>query len=759
MEVALLRLKVVFRYLAMKALVGALRLFQHRIVISVLFLLLMFVFFYFYAPSTPISEIIAIFLMAEYFSGTIYYVHQALQKIEGIQGSPDLRQITISDCELIKKDLNSWLGIFVMISGIGLAVMVVTPSQLALPESLFIVFGISVEMMTTTTFALLYWWLFFFLMERYKYDRAATLAGIISVFPLFVGSFATVSIALYFGLDMLQDFVAAFLPFLVVYYLISRAIPDYALSAPSSFDAEITKTRQRIEELTEELNVERVEARKNRLEIEFSKLRVKEKQLEDSLQWFKIGSEEIDRLQNDFVDFQKQMTSAKQTFENKVGKLRRNRIGFLVGNKVLIAESISTLAFRVMCSEESIANDTVEAIKNILSLREIASKVAGIRTRALHVRNNPNFKDVQKRRSLIAVEESVTKDMPEPCREFDRKTLKEYMPAQIRFELDFYKYKTILRHFAKHPSTFLWQKFEETETDLLLSINELRKKIQERIDAFIFLEKKHPNCYMVRAFKFFFGLFGVNALKDFLESLNRSEIEIHQRRERIDKSKKTMKIGFSTREHNRSENRSGDLLFGKTYYMFVTLAITLLIFGLILSWLEKFPLIAILFSVLGLLFVGLTIGTASATISKFIAKQFHMEKRFRYVTIEELRREDSILLGSIGPLQMIISFFMNLYGEIAEIQLINGLIIFSVIVFYLVRASARLRDSNRLRFISIVLPITMAFTDVVIVMWLLDFDFRIQYFVSTALIFVISIIFAAIKPRYIQNKGTPEYVI
>ena len=209
----------------------------------------------------------------------------------------------------------------------------------------------------------------------------------------------------------------------------------------------------------------------------------------------------------------------------------------------------------------------------------------------------------------------------------------------------------------------------------------------------------------------------------------------------------------------RSENRSGDLLFGKTYYMFVTLAITLLIFGLILSWLEKFPLIAILFSVLGLLFVGLTIGAASATISKFIAKQFHMEERFRYVTIEELRTEDTILLGSIGPLQMIISFFMNLYGEIPEIQLINGLIIFSVIVFYLVRASARLRDSNHLRFTSIVLPITMAFTDVVIVMWLLDFDFRIQYFVSTALIFVISIIFAAIKPRYIQNKGTPEYVI
>ncbi|MFX0201574.1 MAG: hypothetical protein ACFFCW_36120 [Candidatus Hodarchaeota archaeon] len=199
-------------------------------------------------------------------------------------------------------------------------------------------------------------------------------------------------------------------------------------------------------------------------------------------------------------------------------------------------------------------------------------------------------------------------------------------------------------------------------------------------------------------------------------------------------------------------------LFGKTYFVFVALGITFAISSLVLFLLDE-TLLAVLFSALSVLFAGLTVGAFSTTISKFIAERFHMDERFKFITIEELRREDNILLGALGPLQMTISFVMNFYGEIAEIQVINGMIILSVVVFYLIRASAKLKDSNYLRFISIVIPIFLGFIDVVITMWILHFDFLVQYGVSTTLTLVISLIFAVLKPRYIQNKGEPKYVI
>lgn len=421
----------------------------------------------------------------------------------------------------------------------GLAAMVLNLSQMPFPRWIIIVSGITVEAMTTITFALLYWWFFFFLMERYTPEKAAFWAGVIYILPILLGSYVTVTIALYFGLDVLQDFVAAFLPFLFVYYLINRSIPDYTLSPPTSFDAEINKIERQIERTKEEADVEAVEPRKTRLEIELSKLDVKNKQLKAAAEWFQIGYEDIRELQKVFVDFHTQIMAARQTYLSKVGDLPRKKIGLLIDNKVFVAEKTSKLSFRMTRYENSI-----EAIIKILSLREVAIGINMIK-RIIGARTAVNLKKLQRSRAKIAVTESATKNMPDPCREFDRKTLKEYLPAIARFELNQARYRILLYQVSKCPCSFLQEELEETETNLLLSISALRKRIQERIDTYLILEKNYPDCYMVKEFKFLFGIFGVSLLQFSIRSLNSYESEISKRREKIEKLRKDIRIFFN----------------------------------------------------------------------------------------------------------------------------------------------------------------------------------------------------------------------
>lgn len=536
------RLKTTFRLLAVRILLWWL---QHRTLAIVFSTLLIFAVFLLLAPSTQISEMAAYFLSVEYLFGITYYVLKAVEKIENTRSKAYLTRITILECELIKKDLNILLPIVGMISSIGLATMVLNPYQTLLPRSATIISGVIIEAMITITFALLYWWFFFYLMERYRPQRAAFWAGVTSFLPFLVGAYATVTIASYFELDILQDFVAAFLPFLLVYYWMNRSIPDYTLSAPISFKAEIAKTSREKERIKKELQVEQVRARKTRLEMKLSKLDVKKKQSETAAKWFKIGYEEIRELQKDFVDFREQMTAASQTYLSMVGDVPRKKIGFVAGNKVFVAKKVSTLDFRLIRWESSISDKSIGVMANILSLREVAIRINRIK-RIIGFGARMNFKNLQRSRSNIAVEEATTRDMPEPCQTFDRKTLKEYLPAKTRFELNQAKYGMLLHQMSKYPCSVIWEKFEETQNCLLLSINELRNRIQERIDAYFLLERDHPECYMVKAFKLFLGLFGVAALQDLLRSLERYELEISKRRKQIEKLKCDIKITWSS---------------------------------------------------------------------------------------------------------------------------------------------------------------------------------------------------------------------
>ena len=534
----MLRLKNALRLFAARTFLWLL---QHRTLSIVFSTLLMFILFVFFAPSTPISEILAYFLWVEYLFGMFHYVLQAVEKIENTKGNPDLAQITILECELAKKDLNILLPVMGMISGIGLATMVFNPYQTALPTSSIIVLGMIIEVMTATTFALLYWWFFFFLMERYTPERAAFWAAMISVFPFLLGSYTTVSIALFFDLNILQDFVAAFLPFLVVYHWMSKSIPDYTLSAPRSFDAEISKIDPEIKSIEKELEVEAVEERKTRLEIKLSKLNVKKKKLEVAMKWFGIGYGEVRELQKDFVDFHKQMRASRHTYLSKVRSLAKKKIGFLIDNELFVAEKISRFSFCLTQREASISDKTFESIVNVLSLREVAVRTDRI-MRIIWHRTPEIFKMLQRNRTNIAIQESSTHDMPEPCRGFDRRTLEEYLPAKARFEVNQAKYRMLLYHMSKYPCSVTCERFEETQANLLLSINELRKRIQERIDEYLLLERNYPDCYVVKSFNFFFGWFGVTALQDFLRGLDIQELTISKRREQIEKLKGAIKI-------------------------------------------------------------------------------------------------------------------------------------------------------------------------------------------------------------------------
>jgi hypothetical protein len=540
----LLGLRVAFRYVGLKATVGMLWLSHHKIITSLIFLLLTFIFSRIYFPSTALSDIIASFLLVEYLFGTMYYVGQVIKKIEGNKNRPDLRQITMSKCELAKKDVDRYLTLFVSISGVGLATMILVPLSTKLPVPLVTVSGIFVEMATTILFALLYWWLFFLLMERFSTEKAATWAGIAYLLPTIIGGFATVEVALYFGLNFLQDSVATFLPFLIVYYLLNRSIPDFQLSPYVSLEAESTKVRQMMEEIKKDLQLGVLKARKTRLEIELTELQVREKMLKEAMNWFEMGYKQIEGIRRDFVSFLEEMKITGKTYENKKPKKAKGKICLLIRDKIFIAKQVSSSNFQISEIKTGTVNftnkETAKTISELLSLHAIAVDTKNIR----RPRINLDLNEIQKIRSMIAVEETNTEDMPEPCREFDRRTLIEYIPVATLFELNKRKYETTLYHMSKHPCLSFKEKFEEAEADLLFSIEGLSKRIQERIDTFLLLQKDHPECYMIKAFTVFFGLFGVGALRDSLRSLDNYKTEISNRREKIQKLSSVIKIEF-----------------------------------------------------------------------------------------------------------------------------------------------------------------------------------------------------------------------
>lgn len=468
---------------------------------------------------------------------TTFYVIDALRKIEAARTMPDFGQVLFRDLQHLKKDLNRAIPIIVSISATGLAIMVISTNQIPLPDFMVRIFGVTLETMTTIVFATLYWWFFLFLMEKYEPQKAATIAGLINLLPVIVGAVATVIVASYFGLSAILDFLAAFVAFVAVYYWVNRSIPDYIFPIPWSFKIEINKVSKEIEEVRKKAQEPMLKIRKTHLETELSKLRFRKKQLENALNWFQIGYEEIDTLQKDFVDFCRQMENIKETYQSRVGTMKRNDIRLLTGDEVIILKKVSNFNYQLQYCEKAPDKPIIDLAANILSLIIVARKF-----RKAHLYNVNDFKAINRNRAMIAVTETTTKDMPKECQEFDTMTLKEFFPAITRFAIDEAKLGMVLQNAKMIPCSFLWKKYEEIEENLLSSVNELKERIRERIKRYASLERDCPDCYIVKDFKSFLGFLGVSALEDFLENLGRFASRMSEREKRIQDLRNTIKL-------------------------------------------------------------------------------------------------------------------------------------------------------------------------------------------------------------------------
>jgi hypothetical protein len=500
---------------------------------------LIFLFLLFLVPSSTFYQTVALFLLILYLSGTSLYVYEALRKITGAKDKPEQFRLVMAKIEQLKKDLNLLSPIIGTISASGLATMVLSASQIALPRSLIIGAGIGIEIMVTITFALLYWWFFFFLIDRFNIKNASILAGLLNLIPILIGAYATVTIAIYFNLDILQDFAAAFLPFLIVYYMINKLIPDYLIPPIASLEKELTKTTSEIDEVKREVYYEIIEGRKSFLDTKLSELKIKKEKLTAAREFSQISFQAISKIQKDFDDFSEQVTVARKKYLNKTKKLSRTMRQIAIDDKLVILKKTHNSVF-YLTSEEPLSDDICHSLVEIISLQEVSSK----RTKFPIFKFRPkiDFEQLYWSISSIAITESIEQDIPLLCQEFDRKTLKEYLPAKALFEANIAKYKISLNEIKKYPSSFIGIAFVETTLNLLSSIDEFKNRIEDRIANYLSLEKEQPDCYVVKGFRSFFGIFGIGSLKDILKELDQIKLRISNRQIKIDQLKESIRI-------------------------------------------------------------------------------------------------------------------------------------------------------------------------------------------------------------------------
>lgn len=491
--------------------------------------------FLFFVSSASISNTISLFLLSFFLSGTGVYVYRAFHKISKAKEDADLRLITIRECESIKRNLNVWFPMLATLSGIGLATMTIPSNQTSLPSSLVVIAGMAVESMTTATFALLFWWVFFFLIERYPLDTALQWAGMFFIVPSIAGAYATLSIAKFFGLNTLQDFIVAFVPYLIVYYVMDKSIPDYTLTAYTSYDREISNIKKNIWRIEEEINKENFQSRKTHLDLELSRLKVKETRLQRTKDWLGIGLNRITELQDRFKSFHGRIENTRKTYLEKVTNPRCKEIAILVEREVFIVKEKQRQNFQLI-SHSSIPKKTLNMINQILSIR-----VAFSHKRFFRPHTAFNFNRLLKSMSIIAIKESTEKDIPVLCQEFDKKTLREYFPARACFEINNIKYGCVIYQICRYPNFSLLEEFQQAKADLLTSLLEFRKRIQERIDNYITLEKEHPDCYVVKGFRSLFGLLGVSALRESLRTLQSCEKTLSDQLMTIEETHKSIR--------------------------------------------------------------------------------------------------------------------------------------------------------------------------------------------------------------------------
>jgi hypothetical protein len=525
------------RYLLFKILIWMIK---HSRIAILLLGLVIFVIAASYVPLGTFDQAASFVLLLTFIFGSNFYVYQGLSKIKSARSDVNVWAVTVPKLSQSKKDIEIWITLAATVSGIGLAALYLTPSQIQpVPQSLLVFLGAVVEATVTVIFALIYWLLLFFMMERLPIDKAANWAGAMSFFFNLTGASATVMIAMYIGLKGWQDFSVAFIPYLLVFYLVSGSIPEYELKGYSSLDSEVCKINEKIDKVKQEIASEAYETRKTLLQTNLSGLEGRKKRLEATREWFTVGLDEIIAIRSEYLEFCGKVELTRQAYTSKVNRFARKEIGVLVNEKMHIVK-LSRGRIRLTSAPKPIGKRTIMAIANALALRQVA--VEAVRFR--RISNTLNLEWTMRNRSQIAITQSSALEMPAACREFDRKTLERYEPAIIQFRTNLLKYNWVLYHARRYPSSSLTTEFDKIQNDLLTSTNELQKCITEIVNDYTVLEREHPDCYIVKQFRFFFGIFGLSALRDSLVELDAVKNKITKRKSRLES--KTKALEFDT---------------------------------------------------------------------------------------------------------------------------------------------------------------------------------------------------------------------
>jgi hypothetical protein len=487
----------------------------------------------------PFSIMVNNVLYPIFIIGTPIFAFGAAEKIKKLQKKQGISKIISWDIEHLQHVLNIVITLSVAIAGIGLAAFVFNINQSPLPAVAIKTAGMAIEIITTVFFAALYWRLFFYLFETRSVDQAAKWAGWLSFVPIIIGAYVTVNISIFFKLDAIQDSAASLIPFLLVYYTMSRSIPTYDLVINRPIETELESLAKESKLTAKELKNPILKSRKNYLKNKVEKLSLRKQQLETARLWLKDGDTKIDEIHTSLQQFVEKNDKIRQQYRSKVGRVSNNGIAVFCDDEVLIFKRLSALNYRLI-SNISTCNcqSKRESISEFFTYFELMSQ------NLITIQKLPlvNFEFQAHERSKLAGIEVSNDDIPELCRNFDRKHLDEYSPAYISFQVDSYKTVMAFQFLKFYPSISLASECKQILSELHASIVTLIDKTKERICDYERLETEFPDSHIVKDFQSWGGSLGVSSLQSNLVSLQSLENSLNSWEQKTLEFRQNLKI-------------------------------------------------------------------------------------------------------------------------------------------------------------------------------------------------------------------------
>lgn len=187
-------------------------------------------------------------------------------------------------------------------------------------------------------------------------------------------------------------------------------------------------------------------------------------------------------------------------------------------------------------------------------------------------------------------------------------------------------------------------------------------------------------------------------------------------------------------------------VFGRKFWALIIIELILLVTSNV--FLERLGLIGVILSLAAIFLVGIIVTISSVNLSKFIVSKLKLTPPEE----EELKREDDILLQATGFLQSGLFIYTIFFETTIDIDFVKALVVINGVAFYFVRALAKLKNSNKLRYISIFVFIFLLLIDTVIIIWMIKPVFLVSYYVSAIMNFLSIFGTIYLKHRYPKDQ-------